>query len=107
MIVGGPNLRGPPDISRSALCPCGGPLLAPSGTFVTSGPIVCYGLRRKPSSHAETPSLELRDVRLHRGQKPWQLTLHKGEILGLGGLQGQGQRLFLESVTFNRMAPRG
>jgi ribose transport system ATP-binding protein len=41
------------------------------------------------------PALELRDVRLHRGQKPWQLTLHKGEILGLGGLQGQGQRLFL------------
>jgi ribose transport system ATP-binding protein len=41
------------------------------------------------------PALELRDVRLHRGQEPWQLTLFKGEILGLGGLNGQGQRRFL------------
>ena len=49
----------------------------------------------KRSARADAPALELRDVRLHRGQKPWQLTLHKGEILGLGGLQGQGQRLFL------------
>ncbi len=41
------------------------------------------------------PALELRDVRLRRGQKPWNLTLFRGEILGLGGLQGQGQRQFL------------
>jgi ribose transport system ATP-binding protein len=41
------------------------------------------------------PLLELRDVRLHRRQNPWSLTLHRGEILGLGGLQGQGQRHFL------------
>jgi ribose transport system ATP-binding protein len=40
-------------------------------------------------------ALELRDVRLRRGQTPWGLTLHRGEILGLGGLQGQGQRRFL------------
>jgi len=39
--------------------------------------------------------LELRDVRLNRRQEPWGLTLQRGEILGLGGLQGQGQRHFL------------
>jgi ribose transport system ATP-binding protein len=50
-----------------------------------------------PKRHAgaKEPALELRDVRLHRGQTPWQLTLRKGEILGVGGLHGQGQRQFL------------
>ena len=49
----------------------------------------------KDSTAEREPALELRNVSLHRGQKPWQLTLYKGEILGLGGLQGQGQRQFL------------
>jgi ribose transport system ATP-binding protein len=49
----------------------------------------------KRAATAKEPALELRDVRLHRAQKPWQLTLNRGEILGLGGLQGQGQRHFL------------
>ena len=50
-----------------------------------------------PKRPAETkePALELRDVRLRRRDTPWELTLFKGEILGLGGLQGQGQRQFL------------
>jgi len=51
-----------------------------------------------PAKHlAETTStaLELRNVRLRRGQTPWDLELRRGEILGLGGLQGQGQREFL------------
>ena len=39
--------------------------------------------------------LELRNVQLRRGQRPWSLSLNRGEILGLGGLQGQGQRHFL------------
>jgi len=49
----------------------------------------------KQAAAQRQPALELRDVRLHRGQEPWQLTLFKGEILGLGGLNGQGQRRFL------------
>jgi ribose transport system ATP-binding protein len=45
-------------------------------------------------AEAETraPALELRDVRLHRDQAPWTLEVHRGEILGLGGLRGQGQQ---------------
>jgi ribose transport system ATP-binding protein len=39
--------------------------------------------------------LELRDVQLNRSREPWGLELHSGEILGLGGLQGQGQRELL------------
>lgn len=49
----------------------------------------------KRAVSAKKPVLELRDVRLNRGQRPWGLTVHGGEILGLGGLQGQGQRRFL------------
>ncbi|HEX4036006.1 MAG TPA: ATP-binding cassette domain-containing protein, partial [Solirubrobacteraceae bacterium] len=43
----------------------------------------------------ERPALEVTDVRLRRGQTGWSLSLNHGEILGLGGLQGQGQRDFL------------
>jgi ribose transport system ATP-binding protein len=43
----------------------------------------------------KVPALELRDVRLRRGQEAWRLSLYRGEILGIGGLQGQGQRRFL------------
>ena len=50
----------------------------------------------KQSTEAETETspaaLELRDVRLHRDQAPWTLKVHRGEILGLGGLRGQGQQ---------------
>jgi ribose transport system ATP-binding protein len=49
----------------------------------------------KHSAVTKATALELRDVRLHRDQAPWALELHRGEILGLGGLQGQGQREFL------------
>jgi ribose transport system ATP-binding protein len=49
----------------------------------------------KPTLETTTPALELRDVRLNRNHAPWALELHRGEILGLGGLQGQGQREFL------------
>ena len=50
----------------------------------------------KAVAPTDTPLLELRDVRLRRDQTPWNLTLRAGEILGLGGLQGQGQRHFLQ-----------
>lgn len=49
----------------------------------------------KNALSSKEPVLELRDVRLNRRQRPWSITLHRGEILGLGGLQGQGQRHFL------------
>ena len=50
---------------------------------------------QKRQVEATEPALELRSVRLRRGQRPWDLSLTRGEILGLGGLQGQGQRHFL------------
>jgi ribose transport system ATP-binding protein len=40
----------------------------------------------------KTAALELRDVRLYRGQPAWSLSVQPGEILGLGGLRGQGQQ---------------
>jgi ribose transport system ATP-binding protein len=40
-------------------------------------------------------ALEVRDVQLNRRHAPWSLEVQRGEILGLGGLQGQGQREFL------------
>jgi ribose transport system ATP-binding protein len=50
-----------------------------------------------PDKHDSTTdranvALELRDVRLRRDQKPWTLEVRRGEILGLGGLRGQGQQ---------------
>ena len=50
---------------------------------------------QKRQRAAAEPVLELRNVQLRRGQRPWSLSLNRGEILGLGGLQGQGQRHFL------------
>jgi ribose transport system ATP-binding protein len=49
----------------------------------------------KRSTAGDAPALELRGVRLQRRDAPWELTLMEGEILGIGGLQGQGQRHFL------------
>jgi ribose transport system ATP-binding protein len=49
----------------------------------------------KRAAAEKSPTLDLRDVRLRRNQQPWGLTLYSGEILGLGGLRGQGQRNFL------------
>jgi len=49
----------------------------------------------KRTAATTTPALDLRGVRLRRRSSPWDLTLMHGEILGVGGLQGQGQRHFL------------
>jgi ribose transport system ATP-binding protein len=51
-----------------------------------------------PEKHPRSvtlPALELRGVRLRADRLPWSLDLYKGEILGLGGLEGQGQRELL------------
>ena len=50
------------------------------------------GKRAEP---VDRPALELRDVRLRQDRPPWNLTLRRGEILGVGGLEGQGQRELL------------
>jgi ribose transport system ATP-binding protein len=49
----------------------------------------------KGGAETRSTALEARDVQLNRRHAPWTLTVHHGEILGLGGLQGQGQREFL------------
>ena len=51
----------------------------------------------KAGAEAQTApaAIEVRDVQLNPRHAPWTLAVHRGEILGLGGLQGQGQREFL------------
>jgi ribose transport system ATP-binding protein len=49
----------------------------------------------KGVAESKDAALEVRDVQLNRRHAPWSLAVQRGEILGLGGLQGQGQREFL------------
>jgi ribose transport system ATP-binding protein len=49
----------------------------------------------KGGAESKAVALEVRDVQLNRRHEPWTLEVQRGEILGLGGLQGQGQREFL------------
>src|SRR5664279_4251291 len=49
----------------------------------------------KGGAESKSVALEVRDVQLNRRHAPWTLEVQRGEILGLGGLQGQGQREFL------------
>jgi ribose transport system ATP-binding protein len=49
----------------------------------------------KGVAESKSVALEVRDVQLNRRHAPWGLEVQRGEILGLGGLQGQGQREFL------------
>jgi ribose transport system ATP-binding protein len=44
------------------------------------------------------PVLELTDFRAGLKAKPFDLTLHKGEILGLAGLEGQGQQRIMRAL---------
>jgi ribose transport system ATP-binding protein len=49
----------------------------------------------KGGAESKGAALEVRNVQLNRRHAPWSLEVQRGEILGLGGLQGQGQREFL------------
>nr|WP_306269057.1 sugar ABC transporter ATP-binding protein [Pararhizobium sp. IMCC3301] len=42
--------------------------------------------------------LDVKDFRLESGSQPFSLTLHRGEIVALAGLEGQGQQKFLRSL---------
>lgn len=51
---------------------------------------------RVPRDVPAATSLEFRDIRLTPLAPSWDLTLARGEVLGIGGLEGQGQREFLQ-----------
>lgn len=44
-------------------------------------------------------ALRVTDLRLREGAPPVSLTVHKGEIVGLAGLEGQGQREILRALA--------
>ena len=48
-----------------------------------------------PVAHVETPSLEVRNLSWAPQIRDISLTAHAGEVVGLGGLDGQGQRELL------------
>ncbi len=52
------------------------------------------------------PVLELSGFRAGLRARPFDLTLHKGEILGLAGLEGQGQQRIMRALIgrFPRLA---
>lgn len=52
------------------------------------------------------PVLELTGFRASATARPFDLTLHKGEILGLAGLEGQGQQRIMRSLI-GRFQPAG
>ena len=47
----------------------------------------------------DAPVLETRGVRLHRASEPIDFSLRGGELVGLAGLEGQGQDLFLRTLA--------
>jgi len=51
--------------------------------------------RRTPGA----PVLEVRDLRVAADSSPVDFTLHAGEIVGLAGLEGQGQDAFLRALA--------
>jgi ribose transport system ATP-binding protein len=52
------------------------------------------------------PVLELSGFRTAAGSRPFDLTLHQGEILGLAGLEGQGQQRIMRALI-GRHQPAG
>jgi ribose transport system ATP-binding protein len=44
------------------------------------------------------PVLEIKHFKIDAASKPFSLNLHKGEIIALAGLEGQGQQKFLRSL---------
>lgn len=52
----------------------------------------------KREGKATKPVLGIHDFQITPNAKPIQLTLKKGEIVGLAGLEGQGQRELLRSI---------
>lgn len=49
----------------------------------------------KRKTQSERVALEVRNVRLRPRKASWDLEVRHGEVLGIGGLEGQGQREFL------------
>ena len=58
------------------------------------------------SGHRGKPVLELSGFRTTARSRPFDLTLHQGEILGLAGLEGQGQNRILRALI-GRHQPAG
>ncbi|GAA0222645.1 sugar ABC transporter ATP-binding protein [Cryptosporangium japonicum] len=55
--------------------------------------------RSGPPRTGGDPFLRLRDVALEPGAEPFDLTLRRGEILGVAGLDGQGGSALVETVA--------
>ncbi|MDQ0393614.1 sugar ABC transporter ATP-binding protein [Labrys monachus] len=49
----------------------------------------------------------VRGLSVLRGKRSFDLDIHAGEIIGVGGLEGHGQLAFLECIAGTRQAPSG
>lgn len=63
--------------------------------------------RAKGTFLAASPSLEVKDLRLTRGGNPFAVTVRRGEVIGLAGLDGHGQEEFLLALAGIRRATSG
>jgi ribose transport system ATP-binding protein len=63
--------------------------------------------RRTPRRPGAAPALSVTDFVAERGRPPVSFTLGRGEIIGLAGLEGHGQREILRAVAGLLAADRG
>jgi len=52
----------------------------------------------KQCNKTNTPLLELKSIQTHKGVNNVSFTLHKGEVLGLGGVMGSGRTEILNAI---------
>jgi ABC-type sugar transport system ATPase subunit len=72
-----------------------------------TGASVEGGARRPDARAAGSVALRADDIRLKAGGQPIDVTVHAGEIMGLAGLEGHGQDLFLNALRGLRVPGGG